>query len=280
MNILSIQSQVVAGHVGNAAAVFPLQRLGHEVWPVATAALSNHPAHGQATGKSVPAADVADLVAGLDRRGLLAGCDAVLWGYVGAVATVPVIVDAVARVRAQSPDALYFCDPVMGHETGLFVTPDVAAAIQDTLVPVADVVFPNSFEIEVLTGGPATTMDQALDACSRIRAKGPGVVVYTSLKRIEGAQHRMETLGVGESGAWVVETPRLAGPLYGAGDLFAALFTGHYLRARNLADALSRAVSSAFGILDATGSALDLALIGAQDEIAAPTNRFEARRIA
>ena len=148
MNVLSIQSSVVYGHVGNRAAVPALERLGHDVWPVDTVAFSNHPAHGSFRGRIVPAAEVRDLIEGLAARGVLGRCDAVLSGYLGDPATGAVVEDAVARVRAANPRTLYCCDPVIGEVgRGAYVRAGVPEAFRDRLVPLADIVTPNPFEL-------------------------------------------------------------------------------------------------------------------------------------
>ena len=83
MNILSLQSHVAYGHVGNSAAVFALQRLGIEVWPVHTVQFSNHPGYGGFRGRAFDAGLIGDVVQGIEERGALAACDGVLSGYVG-----------------------------------------------------------------------------------------------------------------------------------------------------------------------------------------------------
>ena len=148
MNILSIQSHVAYGHVGNAAAVFPLQRMGHEVWPIHTVQFSNHTGYGAWRGQVFDAGLIADCVLGLEERGALARCDGVLSGYMGSADTGVAILDAVARVRAAHPSALYCCDPVMGDVgRGMFVRPGIPEFLRDRVVPMADVATPNHFEL-------------------------------------------------------------------------------------------------------------------------------------
>ena len=282
MNILAIQSQVSFGHVGNAAALLPLWRLGHEVWPVATVEFSNHPAHGSYRGRRASRDEIAAMIEGLDARGALADCDAVLSGYLGAAEQGGAVLDAVARVRAAKAGALYCCDPAMAHEDqGLFVAEDIAEFFRDQAVPRADVITPNHAELEFLAARTIADLDSALSACGTLSARGPSLVVVTSLRRGDAAPGTLETLAVDRTGAWLVATPVLEGKLYGAGDLFTALFLGTYLKNRASAEALVRAVASTYGILKMTSerSASELALIAAQDEITAPSERFEAARV-
>lgn len=205
-NILSIQSWVSFGHVGNAAAVFPLQRLGFEVWAIHTVQFSNHTGYGAWTGTVFPPEAVAGLIEGIEARGVLPECGAVLSGYMGSEGTVAAVVDAVRRVRAANPDALYACDPVMGDVgRGVFVRPELPDLIAAQAIPEADIVTPNQFELELLTGVTVDTLEHALDAAralrQRMRAGGPRVVLLTSLVRSGAPENSIETLAVTDDGA-------------------------------------------------------------------------------
>lgn len=284
MNVLTIQSHVVYGHVGNDAATLPLQRLGHAAWRIDTVRFSNHPGHGGFRGAVTEADEIAALVEGLDDRGLLARCDAVLSGYVGTPAAAFAIADAVARVRAANPAAVYCCDPVIGDEgRGAFVRPGVAEAIADACVPAADIVTPNAFETAHLTGIVPDTFEAARAAAAALAAHGPRTVVITSLRRRDRAAGTIETLAHEAAGAWCAATPEidLPGRPDGAGDLFAALFLGRWLASRDAGAALAAATASVYGILArtaATGSR-ELEIVAAQEEIVAPTHHVEITRI-
>ena len=174
MKILSIQSSVAYGHVGNSAAVFPLQRLGHEVWPVLTVHFSNHTGYGAWRGPLLDPADVREVIAGIGDRGVLGECDAVLSGYQGDPAVGAVILDAVATVKAANPAAVYCCDPVMGDVgRGMFVRPGIPEFMRDTVVPQADILTPNHFELDFLAGATTTTLDEVLAAVDTVRDRGP-----------------------------------------------------------------------------------------------------------
>ena len=167
------------GHVGNSAAVFPLQRLGHEVWPVITVHFSNHTGYGAWRGPLLDPDDVREVIAGIDDRGALAGVDAVLSGYQGDSAVGAVILDAVARVKSLNPNAVYCCDPVMGDVgRGMFVRPGIPEFMRDTVVPAADILTPNHFELDFLAGVDTTSMDEVLAAVEVVRdartARRPG----------------------------------------------------------------------------------------------------------
>src|SRR5437764_24378 len=182
MNILSIQSHVAYGHVGNSAAVFPLQRLGCEVWPVHTVQFSNHTGYGAFRGRVFDAAMIQEVVDGIAERGALGRCDGVLSGYVGAIDTGVAILDAVARVKAANPKARYCCDPVIGDiGRGIYVRPGVPEFMRECALPAADVVTPNQFELDLLSGETSTTLTAALAAIEGLRARGPRAVLVTSL---------------------------------------------------------------------------------------------------
>lgn len=285
MRILSIQSSVAYGHVGNSAAVFPLQRLGHEVWPVFTVHFSNHTGYGAWRGPLLAPADVAEVIAGIGERGVLGDCDAVLSGYQGDPAMGAVILDAVASVKALNPSAVYCCDPVIGDVgRGVFVRPGIPEFIRDEVVPQADVLTPNHFELEFLAGGEARTADEVLDAVDTVRARGPRDVLVTSVRYDDNdAAHEdtLELVAVSDEGAWAVTTPLLPITPNGGGDLTAALYLAHLLETSSPAVALGRTTASVFAVLEATLAAgtRELQIIGAQDAIAAPPARFEVRRL-
>jgi len=282
VNILSIQSHVAYGHVGNSAAVFPLQRLGHDVWPIHTVAFSNHLGYPTWRGRTRAPEEVAEIVAGLDQLSALKRCDAVLSGYLGDRGNGAVVLDAVARVRAANPNALYACDPVMGDRgVGLFVKPDVPAIFGEQLLPAADLCFPNAFELEFLTGGSTERLDLALAAADQLRGRmrDGAVVVLTSLLRADRPEGRIEVLAAGADAAWLIDAPYHAGPPHGAGDCFAALFLGYYLTSRSVEDALARSVSAIHLVLAASTGQAELRIIAAQDSFVLAEPLFRPRRI-
>lgn len=260
MAILSIQSHVAFGHVGNSAAVFPLQRLGNEVWPVHTVHFSNHTGYDTVRGTILGADLVRDTVKGIGERGVLTRCDAVLSGYLGDASIGHAVVEAVEAVKAANPGAIYCCDPVMGdHDAtggpgGLYVKPDIPELMREVVIPSADLATPNQFELELLTGGPCSVMAEVVAAADALRAMGPRVVLVTSLRRRDGDPERIEVLARGPEGAWIISTPRipLEHPPTGSGDAFAALFLGHYLRSRSVPKALEAAVNGLFTVFEAT----------------------------
>ena len=272
--VLSLQSRVAYGHVGNSACVFPLQRLGVEAWTLDTVAFSNHTGHGKWRGAAVAAAAIADLFEGIAALGVLPQIDAVLSGYLGDRATGPVLLDIVGRVQSANPRALFCCDPVIGDvDTGSYVTDGIAEFFRDAALSRADIVTPNRFELEYLSGGSIAGIGEAAAAAAALRARGPGIVLVTSL---DADPDRVAMLAAGPGGSWLVETPRLPVTLNGCGDVTAALFLAHLLRGRSLPEALALTASAIFAVIEATAGArrYELALVAVQDELAAPSRRF------
>lgn len=278
MSILSIQSSVAYGHVGNSAAVFPLQRIGVEVWPVHTVHFSNHTGYGQWRGPLLSAEDVREVVAGVEERGAFPGVAAVLSGYQGGEDIGDVILDAVARVKAANPEAVYACDPVMGNaQSGCFVHPSIPVLLRERVVPAADVITPNQFELGFLTHTEPETLQDTLDSVAKAQAMGPGTVLVTSVLRPDRPEGTIEMLAATPEGAWVVRTPHLPLKANGSGDVTAALFTAHLLSTGSAAEALARTASSVFDLLRVTleSGERELRLVQAQDHFARPQLQFE-----
>jgi pyridoxine kinase len=277
LNILSIQSHVAYGHVGNAAAVFALQRLGVEVWPVHTVQFSNHTGYGAWRGQAFEAGLIEDLVHGIEDRGVLGTCDGVLSGYMGSAGIGAAVLDAVARVKGANPRARYCCDPVIGDVgRGVYVQSGIADFMRQHAVPAADVVTPNHFELDHLTGRETRNLAQVLDAVEALRALGPRIVLVTSLVSDETPADAIDLVARDDGGAYRLRTPKLPISVNGAGDAIAALFFAHHLRTGSAAEALSRAASAVFGILRRTAEAgsREILLVEAQDELVKPTVTF------
>lgn len=280
--ILSIQSSVAYGHVGNSAAVFPLQRIGVEVLPVFTVHFSNHTGYGAWRGPLLSPEDVREVIAGIEDRGVLPRIDAVLSGYQGGEGIGDVILDAVARVKAANPDAIYACDPVMGNaRSGCFVAPAIPVLLRDRVVPAADIITPNQFELGFLTGTEPTTLEETLASADLARAMGPATVLVTSVERPDRPEGTIEMLAVTPDGAWIVRTPLLPFKANGSGDVTAALFTAHYRASGDAADALARTTSSVFDLLRTTHESgeRELRLVEAQEYYAHPRMQFEVHRV-
>ncbi|MCA3363666.1 MAG: pyridoxal kinase PdxY [Roseomonas sp.] len=279
LNILSIQSWVAYGHVGNASAIFPLQRLGAEVWGVHTVQFSNHTGYGAWRGQVFGAELISECVAGIEERGVLPRCDAVLSGYLGSAEIGVAVRDAALKVKAANAKALWCCDPVIGDTgRGVFVRPGIPEFLRDQALPAADIATPNQFELEWLTGQVITSLDTAKAAITALQAKGPRIVLLTSLRTEATGADEIELLAAEGGGFWRLRTPMLPLSVNGAGDAIAALFLFHRLQSGAVAPALEAAASSIFGLLSQTLAAgtRELQVVAAQAEITAPTRRFRA----
>ncbi len=277
--ILSIQSHFVYGHVGNSAAVFPLQRLGREVWPLMSVQFSSHTGYAGWRGRAFDAAMIDDCTAGLEAIGALPRCAGLLTGYLGRPEIGEAALRSLARIRAANADAAYACDPVIGDVgRGSYVAPGVAEFLRDRALPLASIATPNAFELEWLTGGPAGTLAEAAAAIAALRAHGPRVVVAKSLSLDDTPADAIDMLACDERGLWRLRTPKLPIAVNGAGDLFAALFFHHWLELRLTPEALSRTASSVFAIVAATLAAgtRELAIVADQEELARPSKVFRA----
>lgn len=282
MKILSIQSAVAYGHVGNSAAVFPLQRIGVDVIPVNTVNFSNHTGYGAWRGPLIAPSDVREVITGVEERGIFPEVAAILSGYQGGEGIGDVIIEAVGRVKAANPDALYTCDPVMGNaKSGCFVAPAIPELLREKVVPVADIITPNQFELGFLTRTEPDTLESTLESVDLARAMGPRTVLVTSVERPDREDGTIEMLAVDDTGAWIVQTPFLPMKANGSGDVTAALFTAHYVETGSAQTALERTASSVFDLLQLTLDSGDreLKLIEAQESYAHPKMQFSARQV-
>ncbi|MFH6597275.1 pyridoxal kinase PdxY [Ectopseudomonas khazarica] len=281
--VLSIQSHVAWGHVGNAAAVFPLQRLGFEVLPIHTVQFSNHTGYGQFRGQVFGAEHIRDVLLGLRERGVLPRLAAVLSGYLGDADSGRVILEAVGEIRQHNPALRYLCDPVMGDVgRGVFVNPAIPDFLRDQAIPCANIITPNQFEFELLTGSQPASLQEAVKVARQLRGRGPDVVIVTSLATADIPEDELGTLAVNGEGAWLVTTPRLAlHPLpNGMGDVFSATLLGRLLAGQALPQALELATATLYALVERTAQgSRDLPLVAAQEQIVEPARAFLARRL-
>ena len=281
MNILSIQSHVVYGHVGHQASTFPLQRLGHEVWSLPTVLYSNHLAHPSFTGRKFGADFIDELLEGLRKLDLLGRLDAVLTGYLGDAPTVPMAIAALEAARAQKPEVVFACDPVMGDDGALYVSQALAEAIDKELVPRADILFPNIFELERLSGVKVTGLKDVRAAMQALRSKTRGALIVATGIPDESQADVITSLALDDSGLWQAKAKRHAMRASGNGDCFAALFLGRYLGHRDLPTALGNAAEGMSIITGLTAStkADELKIVESQEVWSQLAPEFSATRL-
>ena len=287
MSVISIQSQVAFGHVGNSAAVFPLQMHGIDVVSVPTTLLSNRPGYPTIRGRVLDAELVADLLLGIEERGAVDRCRMILSGYLGSPEIAAVVADFVARARARNPSLLYCCDPVLGdRDRGLFVHADIPPLVRDLLCPLADIITPNHFEFEWLCGAKTTTTDQVLVQAQTLLARGPSTIVITSAELKDTPDDAIETLAIERTTeglkAWRVRTPKLPISPSGTGDLFAALLVSARVGGSDTPQALSHAAAAIYAVLERTAmrGTEEMRIVESAELLVNPTRRFEAVAIS
>ncbi len=279
--ILSLQSAVAYGHVGNQAAVLPLQRLGFDVWPVNTVQLGHHPGYGRFSGHIVEPERLAVIIDGLLEQAPIADCAGLLVGYLGDAKVVDLVIRAKAAIAAKRPGLVYLLDPVIGDDgPGVFVKPDIPRAIRDRLLPLSTILTPNRFELALLAEREVTNLAQAREAAAALLELGPDLVVATGLTLSDHPEH-LGMLAASRDQHWLVLTPRLARHFSGTGDAFSALFLGHYLKATTIKTALERSAAAIFSLVEITADRGDaeLSVIAAQEEMVALSIRFPAIKL-
>ncbi|MFB0583758.1 pyridoxal kinase PdxY [Aeromonas salmonicida] len=283
--IISIQSHVVFGCAGNSAAVFPMRRMGMEVWPVNTVQFSNHTQYSQGwQGMVMPDGHIRQLITGLADIGVLGQCDALLSGYLGSAEQGEEILAAVARLKALNPNALYFCDPVMGHpDKGCIVAPGVVDFLKNRALACADMLAPNLLELEQLTEREIRNVPQALAACQQLRDQGVKLVMVKYLGQAGFAMDRFEMLLVCEEGAFHISRPLypFARDPIGVGDLLSATMLANLLAGFTPVAAIERTNASVDAVVAQTwlAGAYELQLVAAQQAMVLPQVREQATRL-
>jgi pyridoxine kinase len=279
MNVISIQSQVAYGHVGNSAAVFPMQMHGIDVIAVPTTLLSNRPGYPTMRGQILDAELVADVLVGIEERGAVDACEMILSGYLGSPDIAEVVADFVQRAKTRNPHLIYCCDPVLGdRDRGLFVKAGIPLLVRDRLCPLADLITPNHFELEWLCAATARTIDQVIGHARALSARGPSAIIVTSAELADTPEGQIEMLAIERAAAWRVSTPKLPISPSGTGDLFASLLVSARVRGSDIREALVHAASATFAVLERTAErgTEEMRIVEAAALLVHPLRRFEA----
>lgn len=282
MGILSIQSHVSYGHVGNAAAIFILQRMGFDVWPVHTVLFSNQPGYGDFGGAPVAPDIVSEIINGLEARTTFPRCQAIIGGYLGSRQCGHIMLDAVERIRAVNNSAIFYLDPVIGdRDEGAYVSDDIVKFYRDLGLCQADVIKANAYELELLSREKIVDVVSAVHAARSIMSThGTGTIVVTSIPADGGRS--LVTIAVQKTKAWAVTTPALPTDQKGTGDAFMALLVGNNLtHPDHIETALALSVSSIWALIRETcnrGSD-ELLLVDAQQQITSPGTMYVAELV-
>lgn len=283
ITVLSIQSHVAFGHAGNSSAVFPLQRIGVEVWPVLTVNFSNNSSYGSMRGPLIAPDQVAAVVQGIDEREVLSHVDAVLSGYQGTAEMGEVILQAASLVKERNPHAIYCADPVMGDvDRGFYARPGIPEFMRDHVTPVADIMTPNLFELEFLTGSSTSSTTEVIGAANRLREMGPQIVLVTSVTGEDVPDGILRMIAVNAEGVWQIDTPLIDRTFTGSGDLTTAMFLAHWLSTSDLAATLEATASIVYSVLEQTTreGSRELRLVAAQQNLVTPSFTFSASRLS
>ncbi|MEZ8787831.1 pyridoxal kinase PdxY [Vibrio splendidus] len=283
-SIISIQSHVVYGHAGNSSAVFPMQRMGLDVWPIHTVQFSNHTQYTQGwAGQKFTSDDIRNLMKGLDNIDSLRACGAVLSGYQGSADQCRAVAESVTLVKERNKNALYVCDPVMGDpDKGCIVDDGVKAAIVEHLLPISDVIVPNQFELTELTGININSLYDAVTACKKALELGPKIVLVKHLHSLPDEAFSM--ILATPKACYLAQRPNIDFPRQpvGVGDLISGLFTACLVKRMSPVAAFRHAHNAVYGVLEVTKSygTWELQTINAQYEFVEPTSDFNVVKIA
>ncbi len=285
-HVLSIQSHVVWGHAGNSAAILPMQRMGINVNPIHTVHFSNHTGYGHFLGEIMPPSIITDSVQGLEENGFIHNINAVLSGYTASPLVGETIASAVQKVRSHNADAIYCCDPVLGDVgRGIYVRDGVADMIKHTLVPIADIITPNHFEAEFLSGHALDSVEKALQFCDTIIADGTSRVVITSFNAASTPAGTIQCIAADKHGKYILTKPKVTtghkDNFTGSGDVFTSLFLASTLQGKTTVEALEHTASAIHAIYEVTAKngRHELDIISAQDYVPHPPTIFSAEKL-
>ncbi|MCW9715078.1 pyridoxal kinase PdxY [Avibacterium avium] len=284
-HLLSIQSHVVYGYAGNKSATFPMQLLGIDVWALNTVQFSNHTQYGQWTGMVMPPAQIGEIVQGIDNIGQLHQCDAVISGYIGAAEQVEEIINAVQKVKSRNPNAVYLCDPVMGHpDKGCIVADGVKENLINLAMAKADIITPNLVELRELSGLPVENFAQAIEAVKVILSKGPKKVLVKHLSKVGQDPSQFEMLLANQEGIWHISRPlhQFKKEPVGVGDLTAGLFMANLLNGKSDVEAFEHTANAVNDVMTVTQQQdnYELQIVAAREQIVRPVSQFNAVKIA
>jgi pyridoxine kinase len=281
--ILSIQSHVAYGYVGNKAATFPLQLLGHEVVNINTVQFSNHTGYGKWQGQVFTAEHISEVILGLEDLGVLGKCNALLSGYLGDASLGASILTAYRKIKALNPGVIYCLDPVMGDiDRGLYVRPGIFEFFKNEAFKMADIITPNQFEAEKLTDIKIENINDAKRSAIKLHSMGPKLVLITSLTYTANAPKLIDILAYDGSKFYCMTTPWINTKhksIAGSGDTTTALFLGHYLKNHDIKRSMELTINTMYNLFVIMEAAdeFELPLISGLDAIRNPIIKFRVK---
>ncbi len=284
-NLISIQSHVVYGYAGNKSATFPMQLLGVDVWALNTVQFSNHTQYAKWTGMVLPKEQIGEIVRGIDEIGELHRCDAIISGYIGSADQVEEIVNAVNYVKQRNPNAVYLCDPVMGHpDKGCIVADGVKEGLVKIAMKAADIITPNLVELRELSGLTVDNFSQAIEAVKVILTQGPKKVLVKHLSKVGQDPTKFEMLLANQEGIWHISRPLhiFAKDPVGVGDLTAGLFMANLLNGKSDIEAFEHTANAVNEVMQITHDSglYELQIIASREFIVNPRSHYQAVKIA
>jgi pyridoxine kinase len=276
--ILSIQSSVSYGYVGNSIVVPALQARGEDVWRLDTVSYSNHPGYGTFSGYSKKSNEINEELRGLYSLGIMKNCEAVLSGYLGELDSAKSVLHAFKSVRAQNKKVIYILDPVIGDENKVYVKDGILQAFKNTLLPHASIVIPNQYELGWLSDLKIHDYLSLIKGAKKILEKGPKAVIITG----NFDDQNIINYAVSSEGVWTTSTPIVKRKFSGTGDLFSALFTSAFLQSMDLSCALNFATEGCKLVIDETQriQSIELAVVPVLRHLSEMTADIPAKRIA
>ncbi|OAD47024.1 Pyridoxal kinase [Eufriesea mexicana] len=245
--ILSIQSHVVSGYVGNKSAIFPLQLLGFEVDAINSVQFSNHTNYKTCKGQILNDKDLEDLMNGLAQNDL-DNYTHLLTGYIGTVSFLKKIVEVVHSLKLKNPNLIYVCDPVMGDNGKMYVAEELKEIYKKEIIPLADIIVPNQFELELLSDMKINTMSELQSSIKKLHKVGPQVVAISSIEIIK--DKLTSVISTKKDNKLIkIDIPKISISFTGSGDLYAALLLAHTYLQDDMITAIEKTTNSLYSVL-------------------------------
>ncbi|XP_019868059.1 pyridoxal kinase isoform X2 [Aethina tumida] len=283
--VLSVQSHVVHGYVGNKSAVFPLQLLGFDVDNINSVQLSNHTGYKSFAGQVLTDKDLVQLSTGLIDNGL-DEYSHILSGYIGSSSFLYEVTKLVTHLRTKNPDICYVCDPVMGDNGKLYVPQELVTIYKEFVVPLATILTPNLFEAELLTDLKINSVEDVWKAIEILHGRGCPTVVISSADLGDGELHVFASHKGADVKRVTMKIPKIPAQFTGTGDLFAALFLAWMYKTQDLKESVEKTIASLQAVLTRTYEHvsgkemnvknLELKLIQSKKDIEEPQIKYEA----